>query len=78
MEVFTFRNRLATTPGEAFRIVGEAGEEPKNYKSSTFKVGRGAGRVAQVVEYLTSKHETLSSSPNITKTRGKKKCWGRE
>jgi hypothetical protein len=27
-----------------------------------------AGRVAQVIEHLTSKHEALSSKPNMTKT----------
>jgi hypothetical protein len=34
------------------------------------------GREAQVVECLPSKHETLSSNPNIVKKKKKKKTLG--
>jgi hypothetical protein len=43
-----------------------------------FKIGNfGAGRMAQVVEGLSSKHEALSSNPNITYTHSQNVIYNR-
>jgi hypothetical protein len=48
-------------------------EKSANLYITLFSLSKAAGRVAQVVESLCSKHEALSSRPSTAKKKKKKK-----